>query len=135
MSNLKPYNRLENPYNKLSFFKFLLLSTAMILFFPWSILFCLIFLGVEQTKLIFLALVEDLAKTILGALIALIVVILIIIGSVKYFFIMWNQPEPEEPKKVNSHGYEIILRLNEINQSRKLIDISDYISSFDNNTQ
>ena len=128
MSNLKPYNRLENPYNKLSFFKFLLLSTAMILFFPWSILFCLIFLGVEQTKLIFLALVEDLAKTILGALIALIVVILIIIGSVKYFFIMWNQPEPEEPKKVNSHGYDIILRVNDMNQSRKLIDISDYIS-------
>tara|TARA_B110000003_G_C16392869_1_gene435122 strand:- start:104 stop:511 length:408 start_codon:yes stop_codon:yes gene_type:complete len=135
MSNLKPYNRLENPYNKLSFFKFLVLSTAMILFFPWSILFCLIFLGVEQTKLIFLALVEDIGKTILGALMALIVVILIIIGSIKYFFIMWNQPEPEEPKKVNSHGYEIILRLNEINQSRKLIDISDYISSFDNNTQ
>ena len=128
MSNLKPYNRLENPYNKLSFFKFLLLSTAMILFFPWSILFCLIFLGVEQTKLIFLALVEDLAKTILGALIAFIVVILIIIGSIKYFFIMWNQPEPEEPKKVNSHGYEIILRVNDMNQSRKFIDISDYIS-------
>jgi hypothetical protein len=128
VSNLKPYNRLENPYNKLSFFKFLLLSTAMILFFPWSILFCLIFLGVEQTKLIFLALVEDIGKTILGALIALIVVILIFIGSIKYFFIMWNQPEPEEPKKVNSHGYEIILRVNDMNQSRKLIDISDYIS-------
>ncbi|MAQ98817.1 MAG: hypothetical protein CMD50_06155 [Gammaproteobacteria bacterium] len=128
MSNLKPYNRLENPYNKLSFFKFLVLSTAMILFFPWSILFCLIFLGVEQTKLIFLALVEDIGKTILGALMALIVVILIIIGSIKYFFIMWNQPEPEEPKKVNSHGYEIILKVNDINQSRKLIDISDYIS-------
>ena len=128
MSNLKPYNRLENPYNKLSFFKFLLLSTAMILFFPWSILFCLIFLGVEQTKLIFLALVEDIGKTILGALMALIVVILIIIGSIKYFFIMWNQPEPEEPKKVNSHGYEIILRVNDMNQSRKLIDISDYLS-------
>tara|TARA_X000000368_G_scaffold237393_1_gene187478 strand:+ start:1077 stop:1484 length:408 start_codon:yes stop_codon:yes gene_type:complete len=135
MSNSKPYNRLENPYNRLSFFKFLLLSTAMILFFPWSILFCLIFLGVEQTKLIFLALLEDIGKTLLGALIAFIVVIFIIIGSIKYFFIMWNQPEPEEPKKVNSHGYEIILRLNEINQSRKLIDISDYISSFDNNTQ
>jgi hypothetical protein len=128
MSNLKPYNRLENPYNKLSFFKFLLLSTAMILFFPWSILFCLVFLGVEQTKLIFLALVEDIGKTILGALIALIVVILIIIGSIKYFLILWNQPEPEEPKKVNSHGYEIILRVNDMNQSRKLIDISDYIS-------
>ena len=128
MSNLKPYNRLENPYNKLSFFKFLLLSTAMILFFPWSILFCLIFLGVEQTKLIFLALIEDIGKTILGALIALIVVILIIIGSIKYFLILWNQPEPEEPKKVNSHGYEIILRVNDMNQSRKLIDISDYLS-------
>jgi hypothetical protein len=128
MSNSKPYNRLENPYNKLGFFKFLLLSTAMILFFPWSILFCLIFFGVEQTKLILLALLEDIGKTLLGALMAVLVVIFIIIGSIKYFFLMWNQPEPEEPKKVNSHGYEIILKVNGLNQSRNHIDISNYMS-------
>jgi len=128
MSNSKPYNRLENPYNKLSFFKFLLLSTAMILFLPWSILFCLIVLGFEQTKLILLALLEDIGKTLLGALIAVIVFIVIIIGAIKYLFISWNLPEPEEPSKVNSHGYEIMLKANEINQSRKHIDISDYTS-------
>ena len=128
MSNSKPYNRLENPYNKLSFFKFLLLSTAMILFLPWSILFCLIFLGFEQTKLILLALLEDIGKTLLGALIAVIVFIVMIIGAIKYLFISWNLPEPEEPSKVNSHGYEIMLKANEINQSRKHIDISDYTS-------
>ena len=128
MSNSKPYNRLENPYNKLSFFKFLLLSTAMILFLPWSILFCLIVLGFEQTKLILLALLEDIGKTLLGALIAVIVFIVIIIGAIKYLFISWNLPEPEEPSKVNSHGYEIMLKANETNQSRKHIDISDYTS-------
>mgnify|MGYP001458756454 CR=1 FL=1 len=128
MSNSKPYNRSDNPYNKLNFFKFLILSTAMILFLPWSILFCLIFLGVEQTKLILLALLEDIGKTLLGALIAVIVIIYIIIGSIKYFFMSWNQPEPEEPSKVNSHGYEIMLKANETNQSRKHIDISDYTS-------
>jgi hypothetical protein len=41
---------------------------------------------------------------------------------------MWNQPEPEEPKKVNSHGYEIILKVNGLNQSRNHIDISNYMS-------
>ena len=100
----------------------------MILFFPWSILFCLIFFGVEQTKLILLALLEDIGKTLLGALMAVLVVIFIIIGSIKYFFLMWNQPEPEEPKKVNSHGYEIILKVNGLNQSRNHIDISNYMS-------
>tara|TARA_B100001094_G_C17439074_1_gene442775 strand:+ start:39 stop:425 length:387 start_codon:yes stop_codon:yes gene_type:complete len=128
MTPSKPYDRKENPYLKLNFFKFLLLSTAMILFFPWSILLCLIVLGFEKTKLILLALVEDIAKTLLAALIAVIVFILIIIGSIKFLFISWSQPEPEEVKKVNSHSYEIMIKKNETYQSRKLIDITNYRS-------
>lgn len=128
MTPSKPYDRKENPYLKLNFFKFLLLSTAMILFFPWSILLCLIVLGFEKTKLILLALLEDIAKTLLAALIAVIVFILIIIGSIKFLFISWSQPEPEEVKKVNSHSYEIMIKKNETYQSRKLIDITNYRS-------
>ncbi len=128
MTPSKPYDRKENPYLKLNFFKFLLLSTAMILFFPWSILLCLIVLGFEKTKLILLALVEDIAKTLLAALIAVIVFILIIIGSIKFLFMSWSQPEPEEVKKVNSHSYEIMIKKNETYQSRKLIDITNYRS-------
>ena len=128
MSSSKPYNRSENPYLKLNFFKFFALSTAMILFFPWSLLFCLIVLGFEKTKLIIYALIEDIGITLLGALAAFVIVIFIILGSIKYFFMWWNQPEPQELNKVNSHSYEIRLKVSEINQRSKLIDITDYIS-------
>ena len=100
----------------------------MILFFPWSLLFCLIVLGFEKTKLIIYALIEDIGITLLGALAAFVIVIFIILGSIKYFFMWWNQPEPQELNKVNSHSYEIRLKVSEINQRSKLIDITDYIS-------
>ena len=128
MSSSKSYKRSENPYLNLTFFKFFALSTAMILFFPWSLLFCLIVLGFEKTKLIIYALIEDIGITLLGALAAFVIVIFIILGSIKYFFMWWNQPEPQELNKVNSHSYEIRLKVSEINQRSKLIDITDYIS-------
>ena len=134
MSSSKPYDRSENPYLKLNFFKFFALSTAVILFFPWSLLFCLIVLGFEQTKLIIYALIEDIGITLLGALAAFVVFILIIIGSIKYFFAWWNLPEPAEPSKVNPHAYEVLLKESEIRQNKILIDISDYRFLFNKNT-
>ena len=128
MSSSKSYKRSENPYLNLNFFKFFALSTAMILYFPWSLCFCLIVLGFEKTKLIIYALIEDIGITLLGALAAFVIVIFIILGSIKYFFMWWNQPEPQELNKVNSHSYEIRLKVSEINQRSKLIDITDYIS-------
>lgn len=128
MSPSQPYDRSKNPYLKLNFFKFFALSTAMILFFPWSFLFCLIVLGFEKTKLLTYALLEDIGITLLGALAAFVVFILIIIGSIKYFFAWWNQPEPPEPSKVNPHAYEVLLKKSEIRQNKILIDISDYRS-------
>ena len=126
MSPSKPYNRSENPYLKLNFFKFFALSTAIILFFPWSFLFCLIVLGFEKTKLLSYALLEDIGTTLLGALAAFLVFILIIIGSIKYFFTWWNLPEPPEPPKVNPHPFEVLLKESENKQNKILIDISDY---------
>ena len=134
MSPSKPYKRSENPYLKLNFFKFFALSTAIILFFPWSLLFCLIVLGFEKTKLLIYALLEDIGITLLGALAAFFIFILIIIGSIKYFFAWWNQPEPPEPPKVNPHTYEVLLKESEIRQSKILIDISDYRFPFNKNT-
>ena len=128
MSPSKPYNRSENPYLKLNFFKFFALSTAMILFFPWSFLFCFIVLGFEKTKLLSYALLEDIGTTLLGALTAFVVFILIVIGSIKYFFTWWNLPEPPEPPKVNPHPYEVLLKEGEIKQNKILLDISDYRS-------
>ena len=83
-------------------------------------------LGFEKTKLLIYALLEDIGTTLLGALAAFFIFILIIIGSIKYFFAWWNQPEPPEPPKVNPHNYEVFLKESENRQSKILIDISDY---------
>ena len=63
-----------------------------------------------------------------------LIFILIIIGSIKYFFAWWNQPEPPEPPKVNPHTYEVLLKESEIRQSKILIDISDYRFPFNKNS-
>ena len=79
MSANKPYNRIENPYLKLGFWEFLAFSTLIIFLFPWSIIFCLIYYGFEETKLILLALIEDFAKTLLAIVIVVLSLIIIII--------------------------------------------------------
>ncbi len=74
------YDRKSNPYLKLGFWKLFALSVIMLLFFPWSILICLVLYGVEETKLIILALIEDFVKTflLLMAIIATIVITAIV---------------------------------------------------------
>ena len=43
-------NTTENPYLLLGFWNFAIISTLVVLFFPFSLLFCVIFYGLEQTK-------------------------------------------------------------------------------------
>tara|TARA_B100001175_G_scaffold302532_1_gene296655 strand:+ start:963 stop:1313 length:351 start_codon:yes stop_codon:yes gene_type:complete len=116
MSSTKPYNRLENPYLKLGFWKFLVLSTAMVVFFPWSILFCLIIFGLEETKLIIFALIEDFIKTFIAILLGILFTITIITIT----FVMWLK-SPDDSKIENnqkSHGYGITFEMYENNQGR-----------------
>ena len=40
----------ENPYLVLGFVEFAIMSTLMIAFFPWSLLYCVIFYGWTETK-------------------------------------------------------------------------------------
>ena len=85
------YDRKSNPYLKLGFWKLFALSVIMLLFFPWSILICLVLYGVEETKLIILALIEDFVKTflLLMALIATIIITAIVL------IVMWLK-SPDE---------------------------------------
>ena len=62
----------ENPYLLLGFWRFAILSTLMVAFFPWSLLFCVVFYGIDETILICAALIHDLVKTILAVLAILI---------------------------------------------------------------
>ncbi len=99
------YDRKSNPYLKLNFWEFLALSTVMLLFFPWSILVCLLIYGVDETKLIVLAVVEDFAKTLLMvvAVVATIVITIIVL------LVMWFK-SPDDITDTNSKfGSEITM--------------------------
>ena len=73
---MSSYNRDSNPYLKLNFWEFLALSTVMLLFFPWSILVCLALYGIDETKLIVLAVIEDFAKTLLMVIAAVATIVI-----------------------------------------------------------
>ena len=70
-------DQLENRFLVMGFWEFAIISTLMAVFFPWSLLFCVVFLELEDTKFLVLALVHDLLKT----LIAVLSIILPIIAS------------------------------------------------------
>jgi len=87
MNKIKKYeNKVDqNPYLIMGFWEFAILSTLMVIFFPWSLLFCVIFYGLEDTKLIVKALLHDALKTFLAVL-AIAIVVLIIIFILLFIF-------------------------------------------------
>ena len=102
MSN---YDSKSNPYLKLGFWEFLALSTVMILFFPWSVFICLALYGVEETKLIILALIEDFIKTLLMVIAFVVTIVITVIVLV----VMWFK-SPDETVDTNSNfGSEITM--------------------------
>ena len=75
----------ENKYLLLGFWEFAILSTLVVVFFPWSLLFSLVFTGMDSTKLLIFALLHDAIKT-LRAIIAIIISIVIIIYAIVWLF-------------------------------------------------
>jgi hypothetical protein len=72
----------ENPYLVMDFWHFAIISTLMVVFFPWSLLFCVFVYGLEETKFICLALLHDAVKTflaIISVVLSLVVFIAIIV--------------------------------------------------------
>ena len=94
---MSSYDRDSNPYLKLNFWEFLALSTVMLLFFPWSILVCLALYGIEETKLIVLAVIEDFAKTLLMVIAAVATIVITIIVLI----VMWFK-SPNDTVDTNS---------------------------------
>ena len=75
----------QNPYLLLGFWEFAILSTLMIVFFPWSLLFCLFVYGMEDTKAICSALIHDALKTAIAVatvVVALSALVLVLILSI-----------------------------------------------------
>ena len=94
---MSSYDRDSNAYLKLNFWEFLALSTVMLLFFPWSILVCLALYGIEETKLIVLAVIEDFAKTLLMVIAAVATIVITIIVLI----VMWFK-SPDDTVDTNS---------------------------------
>ena len=75
----------ENPYLLMGFWEFAIMSTLMVVFFPWSLLFCVIFYGLTETKYIVLALIHDAFKTLL-AILSIVISLVILIGVLVLIF-------------------------------------------------
>jgi len=71
----------DNPYLKIGFWNGLAYTTAFVILFPWSLLYLLIFRGIENTKDFLVFFVKDL-------LITVILIILIIVPAI-YYLISW----------------------------------------------
>ena len=84
-SNNKNFNDNVNPYLVMGFWEFAITATLMSVFFPWSLLFCVVFYGLQNTKLLLIALLHDLLKTIFAILAVLIPVIVSLIILVMIF--------------------------------------------------
>ena len=70
----------DNPYLLLGFWQFAILSTLMVVFFPWSLLFCWLVYGMDTTIAIVAALILDAFKTFLALLSVVAVIGVIILG-------------------------------------------------------
>lgn len=75
----------QNPYLIMGFWEFAITATLMMVFFPWSLLFCVVFYGLHNTKLLLIALLHDLLKTVFAILAVLIPVIVSLIILVMIF--------------------------------------------------
>ena len=75
----------ENPYLSMGFWEFAIMSTLMVVFFPWSLLFCVVVYGLSGAKLIVQAIVYDAVKTILAVL-SFIISLVVIVGLIVFIF-------------------------------------------------
>ena len=64
-------SRENNKFLMLPFWEFAVLSALMVVFFPWSLICCLIFRGIKDTSLLVAALFHDFLKTV-GAVLCIL---------------------------------------------------------------
>ena len=75
----------ENPFLIMGFWEFAIISTLMVVFFPWSLLFCLFIYGMETTKFLVSALIHDLIKTVFAILSIVVPLIILVLGAIFLF--------------------------------------------------
>jgi len=69
----------KEPRLILGFWEMGIIGALMVVFFPWSLLFCVFVYGLEYTKVLVIVLVHDAAKTVLAILAVLVPTVFVII--------------------------------------------------------
>jgi len=88
LNNLKPGETTipdsseDNKYLLMGFWEFTIIATLFLSFFPLSLLICVCFLGIEDTKFLVLALLHDFVKTALTVLAIIITLIILVVGII-----------------------------------------------------
>ena len=77
-------NDIENPYLIMGIWEFAITATLITVFFPLSLLFCVVFYGFQNTKFLIIALLHDLVKTVFAIL---AVILPLVIGIIALIFI------------------------------------------------
>jgi len=83
--NANDRKEIENPYLIMGFWEFAITATLMTVFFPWSLLFCVVFYGFQNTKFLIIALLHDLLKTVFAVLAVIVPMVLGIIALIFMF--------------------------------------------------
>jgi len=76
----------ENRFLIMGFWDFAIISTLMTVFFPWSLLYCVVVYGLQETKFLVIALFHDVLKTVL----AVLSIVVPIVGVILYFIFAKN---------------------------------------------
>jgi hypothetical protein len=76
----------ENRFLIMGFWEFAIISTLMTVFFPWSLLYCVVVYGLQDTKFLIIALFHDVLKTVL----AVLSIVVPIVGVILYFVFAKN---------------------------------------------
>jgi hypothetical protein len=79
-------NENENRFLIMGFWEFAIISTLMTVFFPWSLLYCVVVHGLQDTKFLIIALFHDVLKTVL----AVLSIVVPIVGVILYFVFAKN---------------------------------------------
>ena len=76
----------ENRFLIMGFWEFAIISTLMTVFFPWSLLYCVVVYGLQETKFLIIAIFHDILKTVL----AVLSIVVPIVGVILYFIFAKN---------------------------------------------
>ena len=66
----------------LGFWEMGIIGTLMVVFFPWSLLFCLFVYGMDFTKTLVIVLVHDAIKTVFAILAVIVPIAFLIVVSI-----------------------------------------------------